>query len=334
MKTKKFTMLHVAIVALLFSGLTFLLISISKSSESQTSSEPVSYSCKYNVKRLDGFAFIKPLVFVDEDCQSEEFDGVRRQLAAVADRYAKSGDVSTVSLYMRANNQWIGVNEDQKYVPGSLLKVPLLIAVLKIGEDHPGFLNKQIKYENAFPAIRFVNFPASKTIKPGNSYSVAQLLEYAIKYSDNNASNLLEMSIDLKEFQKVFTAVGLDAPNIYAPNTTLNPKEYSLFMRAIYNAGYLSTKDSEYAAKLLSECQFNEGLTQGLPAGTKIIHKFGESGNDGEIQLHESAIIYLKHSSFLLTVMSKGKDYKKLSALLGELSRTAYEEMSNLETSS
>ncbi len=61
-----------------------------------------------------------------------------------------------------------------------------------------------------------------------------------------------------------------------------------------------------------------------------IAHKFGESGTPIEMQLHESAIVYLKNKPYLLTVMTKGKDNKTLSKLIGEISAVTYKNMLNL----
>jgi hypothetical protein len=47
------------------------------------------------------------------------------------------------------------------------------------------------------------------------------------------------------------------------------------------------------------------------------------------MQLHESAIIYVKDKPYLLTVMTKGKDNKTLSKLIGEISSTVYKNMIN-----
>jgi beta-lactamase class A len=129
--------------------------------------------------------------------------------------------------------------------------------------------------------------------------------------------------------QKLFTDLGLEAPNMYATQYFFTTSQYSLFMRAIYNAAYLSIADSEFAAELLSECNFKDGFVSGLPKGTSLIHKFGESGNQVEKQLHESGIIYAYDKPFLLTIMTKGKDNKTLSKLIKEVTENVYMNMAN-----
>lgn len=151
-----------------------------------------------------------------------------------------------------------------------------------------------------------------------------------IRNSDNEATMLLERNMDNKVFQKLFADVGLEVPNVYASEYLFTVKDYSLFMRTIFNAGYLTIKNSEYAAELLTECDFKEGIAEGIPTNIKMAHKFGEAGNDNEKQLHESAIVFLDKKGYLLTVMTKGNDMKKLSNLIGEISRVVYNHISSV----
>lgn len=329
-KNKKFTLLHLILLSLLTAVVTFSLTSFLKERQftEQSISTASAYTCNYNIKRMDGYKFIKPLMFVDEDCESDQLMGIKQKIAAVIDRYKTLGDVTTASVYLRvyAHNEWTSVNDSERFDPGSLFKVPVLIAILKQDELHPGFLNKSLVYNQRVDAGKNVAF-TSKTIQFGQTYTVKELLTYMIKYSDNNATILLEKNLEPKILQKLFSDVGLEVPNMYASQYLFNTKEYSYFMRAIYNAAYLSTDHSEYAGELLSHCDFKEGILLGLPKGTKVAHKFGESGTQIDKQLHESAIVYLANKPYLLTVMTKGKDNKKLSQLIGEISQTVYNDM-------
>ena len=96
-------------------------------------------------------------------------------------------------------------------------------------------------------------------------------------------------------------------------------------MRTLYNASYLTVEDSEFANKLLSQTNFKDGIYSSLPANTRIAHKFGESGNQTEKQLHESAIVYLNDNPYLITIMTKGNDINKLSEAIREISALAYQ---------
>jgi beta-lactamase class A len=98
-------------------------------------------------------------------------------------------------------------------------------------------------------------------------------------------------------------------------------------MRGLYNASYLNNKNSEFATELLIKCNFKNGIVSGMPSSTKIAHKFGESGDAREQQLNESAIIYLNNNPYIITIMTKGKDYKQLPTIIKEISNATYQFM-------
>ncbi len=326
--TKKFSLLHVALFSVTIALVTFGLVKFLDDKKEKELSEAASSSiyCNYNIKRMSGLKFVKPILWVDEECESDNLAGIKQKLTEIIEKYKQYNGVTDASVYLRSSNKWTVVNEGVKYQPGSLFKVPILITILKMNEEEPGFLNKVIPYNQKITVDKQVMFP-SKSIEVGQSYTVKELLTYMIKYSDNAATMLLEKNMKSETMQKLFKDVGVEVPNAYADQYLFTVKDYSLFMRTIFNAGYLSIQDSEYAAELLSECEFKDGLAQGVPANTKMAHKFGEAGDQTERQLHESAIIFLADKGYLLTVMTKGKDMKKLSQLLGEISRTVYEEV-------
>jgi beta-lactamase class A len=335
-KNKRFSLLHALFFSSLTIAITFTLTNLWKTHQMEEQiSSASSYACNYNIKRMNGFKFVKPLMFVDEECESEQLLGLKQQVIGVIDKYKATGELTNASVYLREyqHNEWMCINETEKFDPGSLFKVPVLIAVLKMNELNPGFLNKSILYNKFVDDGKNVAY-ANKSIQLGHSYTVRELLTYMIKYSDNNATILLESNMNSKVLQKLFSDVGLAVPNIYATQYQFTTKEYSYFMRAIYNAGYLTVEDSEFAGELLSQCEFKDGIVKGLPPNTRLAHKFGESGTQIDKQLHESAIVYLNNKPYLLTIMTRGKENKKLSQVIGEISQVVYSSMQSSASAS
>lgn len=290
-----------------------------------------SSSCSYSVKRLKGYEFVKPLLFVDNTCESEMLWPIKQRVTEIIDANKQTNDLVSASFYFKDfnSNDWTSLNGDEKYFPGSLLKVPELIAFLKMNELNPGLLNKEILFDHQVLTDKKPVF-LSKSIVVGQRYTIRQLLDYMITYSDNNATILLNNAIDVKVFQKVFTDLGLEAPNWNAGNYPISAKDFSVFMRALYNGAYLNIKDSEFATELLSKCNFKEGVIKGLPKGSKVAHKFGESGDAVEKQLHESAIVYLNGKVYLLTIMTKGKDNKKLADIISQISNAVFQKVNSI----
>ena len=121
--------------------------------------------------------------------------------------------------------------------------------------------------------------------------------------------------------------MGLPVPDDNNKDYTISVREYSEFLKVLYDGSYLTISASEYATSLLSQCDFKKGIVKGLPDGVKVAHKFGESGTPQLHELHESAIVYLDSNPYLLTVMTRGTDLDKMADVMGFISKLAYERM-------
>lgn len=315
--------------ALLSSSTTFL---ISKNFLSHpvpatpTMHQHTATACNYSVHRAHGYRYIKPIQYVETDCESPEFIAVKSALQNQIGYYKSSGYLSSASVYLRnfEQNNWMGINDGEHFHPGSLMKIALMITFLKQEEKHPGFLKTRLRFSKK-PAVEVHQTFNSKQIESGKSYSIAELLKYTIAYSDNNATMLLHSVTDLEEYKKTFDYIGLKFPDVKDRYYSISASEYAIFFRILYNAGYLSPELSEMAIGLLSECDFNLGLRAGFPQGITIAHKFGEWANSKyNFELHESGIIYLNNKTYLLVIMTKGADVEKLVPVISELSKTVY----------
>ncbi|MEC4005047.1 serine hydrolase [Flavobacterium sp. SUN052] len=326
---KKIPAYYFVIILVLTISVTFFIASSfqkSKDLESQISNN--SSSCSYSIKRLQGYDYIKPIMFVDNSCESENLSSIKQSVNGLIDNYKKSNTITSASVYLKSydNNDWTSINPDEKFKPGSLLKIPELIAFLKMNEKNPGLLDKEILYSRPFSIDKKPEF-VSKSIQLGHKYKIRELLDYMITYSDNNATLLLNSIIDVKVFKKVFTDIGLSAPDWNSSDFPLTSYEASLFMRTLFNASYLTIENSEFASKLLSKSDYKDGIIKSLPAGTKVIHKFGEAGDPIEKQLHETAIIYVNDNPYLVTIMTKGNNMDKLPEVISQISTLIYQNM-------
>ena len=287
---------------------------------------PSQQSCTYKIKRLHGYKFIRPLVYVQSECESPNLSNVRQELQTAIDNYKQIGTISSASIYLRVfgHGEWTCINDTETFRPGSLMKVPELITFLRENELHPGTLDKVVKFERAFPQIKNPVY-TSNSIEVGKSYTIRELLRYMITYSDNNATMLLNRIMNSDMFIHTFTDLGLKAPIITASDYPITTKEFSLFFEELYNAGYLTIEDSEFAVELLTTCNFSNGLVAGLPPGTTIAHKFGEAGNGEVHELHESGIIISGNKRYQITIMTKGAELSKQAEIIKNLSKLVYD---------
>lgn len=309
-------------------GLNVYLASRNVSKQKHTVEEavpPVSTSVHYLREQENSKRLIHPLLLVDVSTESPRLAPLKWELTRTIREWEKDGRISAVSVYLAALNDmnWMGIGSEDTYLPGSLMKVPILLYFLKQEQEHPGTLRKEYVYErpkSSFPQQNYLG----DSIVPGRKYKISDLLHYMIAESDNNATYVLSMHIEQDEYRKLFT--DLDIPVYEVSNTmySISPKQYSKFFRVLYSATYLNPQLSEYALELLSSCNFKDGLVRDLPMGTVAAHKFGERGIDYDMNFSESAIVYYNSNPYLLTIMTKGRDVKLQTSLISELSREIY----------
>lgn len=286
-----------------------------------------------------GFKFINPLLACElsEKLELKEIKQLSQKIKNLEKNSRKKGLIEDASVYVRdlKTGRWAEVNTNLKFSPGSLMKVPLMIAVLKYAEIYPDIFSKRIQFSGKYKDEneRESEKPAQSLIR-GQYYDVEELLYRMIVYSDNNTANLLFDSIDHRYIDEVFNDLRIEIPSsdIQTTGDYMDTKSYSLFLRILYNSTYLSRFLSDKALNLLTLSDYKKGLVGGMPPNIISAHKFGENilGPNDENQireLHDCGIIYLPNHPYLLCVMTKGKSWANLQEFIKSMSKLVYEEM-------
>lgn len=300
---------------------------------------PLIRQLRASEKLTQQFSFINPLLSCEVPGAQiiPEFKDLQKQIEKIISDYNKKGDVISASVYFDTRDgRWLGINLNERYFPASLLKVPTMIAFLKVAENHPEILSKKIVYNGKTNISTDQYFKPKKNLTVGDTYSIEELLERMIKYSDNNTLWPLLENIDLKEIGEVYTDLGLFLPTTttQALQDFMPVKRYARFFRVLYNASYLNRAMSEKALSWLGQSTFDKGLAAGVPLGIPIAHKFGERGLLPENfapgvelfkELHDCGIIYHPQQHYLLCVMTKGNDLQKLTPIIDDISKVVYQ---------
>lgn len=293
---------------------------------------------KENVKRLDGYKFIRPLISVRP---AEEFKGFNRIKETVQGYILKAknnGTLKEASVYFEdfKESNWTAVNPDIKFSIGSIFKVSVLIAFLKEEELNRGILRKEVVFDMDFSKINKDQEIKDIEIERGKTYTVRELLTRMIVNSDNNALFLLENKFGMQLITRVFKDLGLEEPDYRKIGYESNVVNISLFMEVLFNATYLNKRNSEYAVDLLTKATFKEGIVKGIPEASPLVaHKFGESGNKINRQLSEMALIYINKKPYLITIMTMGNDNVESSTLqkaIQDISQIIYYQVTKLNS--
>jgi beta-lactamase class A len=292
-----------------------------------------------------GYKFIDPLIGLSGADSPPKYGGIKNQVAAYVESQKASGLI-IASVNFRDINESGGfvLNPKELYTPASLNKVPEMMAYYKISETvDPTIFSHQIEYPVSMGDHNSVQEISSAVrLVPGNTYTVRQLVEHMIRYSDNNAADLLYAYLKdtnhLDVYQGIFSDLGIDPKVLTTYADTLTIQKYSIFLRVLYNATYLDRENSESALTLLSETDFSEGIESGVPNNTLVSEKFGEvrmvDVNGALIgkEVNNCGIVYYPEHPYLLCIMTKGEgdNVKNLEAVIGSISRIIYKGMQTL----
>ncbi|MBI5639833.1 MAG: serine hydrolase [Nitrospirae bacterium] len=289
--------------------------------------------------REQGFKFINPLLECSSTPDASENERLRpfkNRIESLREDLLKGGWVSDIAVYFRDlnNGPWFSIQDVDCFSPSSLLKVPTMMAILKEAESNPNILSKKIKFAlidgtdlNAYQMVR-----PSSSLVPGEFYTVEELLHRMIVYSDNNATAILQGSINSGVLDRTYRELGIRNPYVRKDEYVMSVELCATFFRILFNASYLNKEMSEKALQYLGAAEYNNGLVAGVPSGTAVAHKFGERtvGPDNDVmQLHDCGIVYYPNHPYLLCVMTSGKSFEFLDDAIRQISMVVYGEVEN-----
>ena len=291
----------------------------------------------YPVREKGGdYKFIDPLLTYEtpESNAGTVLAALKTALSRAIAQHIASRDADKISIYIRALNsgRWIAINPDEHYSPASLLKVPTMMTFFKLAESDPGILSRQVLFSGNFNDNNAEHFKPGRKIQAGQSYTINELVKAMIVYSDNNATRILHDNVKDSLFEKVYGDLGISISGSGPVDDFMTVGQFTYFFRTLYNATYLNRALSERALGLLSMSDFSEGIEAGVSSSTVVAHKFGERtilAPDKSViarELHDCGIVYYPLHPYLLCVMTSGKDFDRLAAVIQDISRMVYED--------
>ena len=279
---------------------------------------------------LGGYKFINPLLSCEYGDQiSEALIPFKDKLENLVRGQLVRNDAKHVSIYFRDlnNGPWFGIGENDPFIPASLVKVPIMIAAYKLAETNPDFLKKTVLIEKVSDQYTQYFKPKEK-IQFGQTYTLEELIERMIIYSDNDAKDLVVKSLDNRDIiDEVFNLLGGD---FATEDFDITVRSYASFFRILFNASYLSKDMSEKALELLVKTNFDPGIAGGVPNNISVADKFGEkvpTTNSEEKQLHNCGIVYYPKHPYLICIMTRGDDFDRLAGVIKSISSFVYQEV-------
>lgn len=295
---------------------------------------------KSTALRLSGYKYISPLLVCDSifTGSAPELKNLQEKLETAIQSAKDEKSIKEASVYFRdiKTGGEISINGTEKYYPASLKKVPLMMQYYKSSELDPSILSKKEVLNDARDYNQGTVIPPAVFAKAGKSYTNQELIDYMIKYSDNNSFQALFEKLGVEKFNKIYTEMQLHYPDtVVAIEDYVTAYQFSLFFRSLYNGTYLNNTNSERALDLLTQVDFKDGLVAGVPQSIKVAHKFGVGAVDqtkgnqvGE--LHDCGIVYNENNPYLICVMTKSEStISNVQKFIANLSAITFSEADN-----
>ncbi len=234
------------------------------------------------------------------------------------EKYNATGDVGVFIQDIKTGT-WMGIDEKEGFAPASLMKIPIMMAILKKVENNEMELTDVLTVTKEDFDTLYGDLYKRKI---GEKINVQELLEYMITYSDNTAKNMLMRQVSMFEIDTVFKHIGVVNPYLKTEdNQTVSPRDYTRLFKSLYYTTFLAPIYSEMALDLTIDTQEEDLLPKEIPPEVQVAHKFGV--NNG--LLHDCGIVYHPENPYFICIMTKDLDLDKSMALIPRISKETYE---------
>ena len=182
---------------------------------------------------------------------------IRTKLSAVQGNWA-------VAVYRIDEKKGYGTGEAMVLPAASIMKVPILLAVMKKVE------NGQLKMDSEYVLREEDKQSGSGPIEfmdAGTKLTVVQLMTYMTKNSDNTATLVLARMAGKGETEKEIARLGMK-DTIFKENTTTAADLVTMW-RKVYE------EKNESVWGLLQDSIYEDRIPLGLPDGVSFVHKVG-----------------------------------------------------------
>lgn len=288
---------------------------------------------RFKLSEREEFKLINPVVTSGLDKHFIiNFKPLKEEFIRIRSAYAQE----TYVYFTYLNNAaWIGLDERVEFTAASTVKVPLAMALLKAVEEN------KISLDDTY-ALQELDIDANfgdlyKEAQVDDEFAVHELLKIMLEQSDNTA----QLAIS-----NIFHRIGMDDPlyNVYGflgwgmnqsmtgvgssiTYSKVNLKTLANLFIALYDAKYLSPKDSELILRHLADTPFNTKISAGVPDSVEVSHKIGVAGSD--LTYSDCGIVYAPNRHYLLCLGSVGVGEEIAARFMAEISKAAYDYVIN-----
>jgi len=202
-------------------------------------------------------------------------------------------------------------NYNYSYYAVSTTKLPTALYIYKLADGSAD--NSTIKI-NLNEKLTYTRNYSSSIIRKvqkhpfGTQFTVGELLEYSIRYSDNSAHLMLMDRVGKENLQNYWKSVGYTMPNLNDYFGGITPQGAKIYLNEVYKY-YLSGATN--GKKLIEDMKASNNLDVIYNGNNeyKIAHKYGNH----DINYHDISIVFDEHPYTLSILSNKGLSSDKKS---------------------
>ncbi len=263
--------------------------------------------------------------FVDQEHFFTTIEPIRRDLVSRVGEYEAQG--FEIGLYFEYLNTGasISINEEKRFFPASLSKMPTAFVVMKKIQDGEWKLSNELVL---FMEDRNSDFGELYQEPVGTRLTIEELLFELLVNSDDTAHRIFLRNLSEDGYEELFNALGFS--DFYDSQYRVTAREYTRIFRALYTSSYLSRQHSTTLLEILSSTYFNTFLDAGIPEGVTFAHKIGI--NDLDTIYLDSGIVYVPNRPYLITLMidvPSEKTRQDAEMIMKEISSVIYQYVAN-----
>lgn len=187
---------------------------------------------------------------------------------------------------------------DKQYQAASVIKAPYMHYLLEFEEIDPAEkLTLKIKQGGSKHIDDFA---------VGTQFTVEELIQYTILYSDNSAYYLLAERYGFKGFNQYAAGLGIQTIQelpLQFPKPRfgyLTARDAGIYFEDIYHFIESDTPNAQKLYTYLTSTTYQKQITAALGDQYPIAHKYGEQGDQG---YHDAAIVYAPQP-YILTIFT------------------------------
>lgn len=229
----------------------------------------------------------------------------------------------------RRNSVLFNERERDVFSSASVIKVPILIAVLHHLQETNGNLQQMI---DITPQNQ-VDFSVL-TEQKRTSATLEELLTWMTITSDNTATNVCIDFLGMDGFNTYFQVIGLTQTRVqrkmmdferqqqgFDNETTAGDMQH--LFKQIYEGTLLTPKWNEVALGILCRQRSHESLRRYIIEDVKIAHKTGGL----ETVDHDVGIFFMEHGAYFIGVfVTEVTDNEQAKCLIGAISKIVYDQ--------